>query len=133
MIALKKIIFSSELAIDLKTVINGCQVYSVHEAEADLYYLDKRHSLLQTFIGNLYRPNDANSPITHGMAQKLAGSGLSYDNLMILYRKYGTTGIVAVLSMAPTCHDGRPRVTKNKRILGRIVQFFESNVSSIQE
>ena len=133
-IALKKIIFSSELAIDLKTVINGCQVYSVHEAEADLYYLDKRHSLLQTFIGNLYRPNDANSPITHGMAQKLAGSGLSYDNLMILYRKYGTTGIVAVLSMAPTtCHDGRPRVTKNKRILGRIVQFFESNVSSIQE
>ena len=133
-IALKKIIFSSELAIDLETIINGCQVHCIHEAEVDLHYLDRRHRLLQTFIGNLHRPNDASSPITHGMAQKLAGSGLSYDNLLTLYTKYGEAGIVAVLSMAPTTsHDGRPRITKNRRILGSIVEYLKSNVSTNHE
>ena len=81
-------------------------------------YLDHRHQLLRTFTGTLYRTNDNQSPLSHGMAQKIAGSGLSYDDLFILYSKFGKTGVIAVLSMEPTAsHETKQiHVTKNKNV-----------------
>ena len=74
--ALKKILFSSKLAIDVETIFNGCQIKPVRDSRADLDYLDKRLQIFETFVGNLYCPKAAESAITQGMALKIAGSGL---------------------------------------------------------
>jgi hypothetical protein len=79
-------------------------------------------------IGNLHIPNDANSPITHSMAQKVGGSGLSYTDLSTLYQKYGETAVVAVLSMEPTTKSwlAIPKWQKHKNT--RKLQFYSKSI-----
>ena len=56
---------------------------------------------------------------------KMAGSGLSYGDLLNVFTKFGETGLIAVLSCPPK--SGKvPRVTKNTRILTQIIQHFKS-------
>ena len=133
-LALKKILLSSELAIDTEKIINGSRIHSVCEAQADLSYLDHRHRLLDTFTSTLYRPGDEQSPITKGMAEKMSGSGISYHDLCSLYRKFGKGGVIAVLNMAPShlVASKKPRVTRNKRILRNILAHLKSNVSNLE-
>jgi DNA polymerase III epsilon subunit-like protein len=133
-IALRKILFSPEMAIDLQTLLDGSQMSSVRSVMADLNYIDRRHERYQTFLGNLHCPNDVDSPISNAMALKIAGSGLTYDDLLQLWNSFGETGVVAVLHMPPyqqndPCNassKSHPRVTKNKRIISSIVKFFQS-------
>ena len=67
------------------------------------------------------------------MAQKIAGSGLSYDDLFTLYSKFGKAGVIAVLSMEPTTsHENKQiRVTKNKKVLANIVAYLKSNAENL--
>ena len=132
-LALKKILLSSALAIDTKTIVNNSKIHPARQAEVDMKYLDHRHQLLRTFTGTLYRPNDNQSPLSHGMAQKIAGSGLSYDDLFTLYSKFGKAGVIAVLSMEPTTsHENKQiRVTKNKKVLANIVAYLKSNAENL--
>ena len=52
------------------------------------------------------------------MAQNIADSGLSYDDLHKLYSTFGKRALVAILSNPPTTSSARtPRVTRTKRIL----------------
>ncbi|CAB3978115.1 exonuclease R569 [Paramuricea clavata] len=78
--ALRKI-FSPELAIDIRTIVNSSQIQTVCDARMDLDHIDKRLELFQTFVGGLYCPQASKSPITHSMTLKIAGSGLSYKDL----------------------------------------------------
>lgn len=136
-IALRKILFSSEMAIEVNTIVDCCQISSVIDVKADLKFIDNRHDRYQTFVGNLYSPNEDHGSITHGMALKIAESGLSYNDLLALWEKFGEPGVVGILSMPPyelhdrsqrrTSDKSRPRVTKNKRILSNIVKYFKSN------
>lgn len=51
------------------------------------------------------------------MALNIAGTGLSYPNLAELYKKFGKKGLLAILSMPPSC----PRV----RIVAAIAKPFQ--------
>ena len=137
-IALRKILFSSEMAIEVNTIVDCCQMSSVIDVKNDLKFIDYWHDRYQTFVGNLYSPNEDHGSITHGMALKIAESGLSYNDLLALWEKFGEPGAVGILSMPPyelhgrsqrrTSNKSRPRVTKNKRILSNIiVKYFKSN------
>ena len=81
-IALRKILFGSEMAIDVNTIVDSCQMSSVTDVAADLKFIDNRYDRYQTFSGNLYSSTEDQSPITHGMALKIAESGLSYSDLL---------------------------------------------------
>ena len=77
--ALRKILFDSSLNIcDEMLTENMCT--SKH-AENDMKYLDHRHALLQTFRGKLFHPTDASFPVKQQIVEKIAGSGLSYQDL----------------------------------------------------
>ena len=55
------------------------------------------------------------APITKSMAEKIAGSGLLYDDLQHLYANHGKKALIAVLSKPPSTSDNdKPRVTKTK-------------------
>ena len=80
-------------------------------------------------------PTDGNGP-TQGQrktltrvqedCRKIAGSGLSYSHLKELYLKFGTKGLLAILSMPPSQSTATtPRVTRTKRILDAIANHFQ--------
>ncbi len=65
-------------------------------------YLDKRYHLLQTMKYKLYSDvNSDQAPITKSMAEKIAGSGLSHDDLKKLFVHHGKKGLTL-------CYQSRP-------------------------
>ena len=98
------------------------------QALASMSYLDRRHEILQTFSGRLFDPRDDNGAIKQLMAQKIAGSGLSFSHIKELYLKFGTKGLLAILSMPPSQSTAtKPRVTRTKRILDAIANHFRKH------
>lgn len=124
--ALEKILFHSTLQLNKEKLVNCSGVIGVEQAIASMTYLDRRHEILQTFSGRLFDPRDDSGAIKQSMAQKIAGSGLSYSHLKELYLKFGTKGLLAILSMPPSQNTARkPRVTRTKRILDAIANHFQ--------
>ncbi|XP_068673244.1 uncharacterized protein [Montipora foliosa] len=124
--ALRKILFHSALQMNKEKLVNYSGVISVEQAIASMSYMDRRHEILQTFSGRLFDPRDDNGAIKQSMAQKVAGNGLSYSHLKELYLKFGTKGLLAILSMPPSQSTAtKPRVTRTKRILDAIANHFQ--------
>lgn len=124
--ALRKILFHSALQMNKEKLVNYSGVISVEQAIASMSYMDRRHEILQTFSGRLFDPRDDNGAIKQSMAPKIAGSGLSYSHLKELYLKFGTKGLLAILSMPPSQSTAtKPRVTRTKRILDAIANHFQ--------
>ena len=124
--ALRRILFDSHLSLSKKTIVENSSVTSVSQAVENMLYLDRRHELLLTFSNKLFDASDDNGPIKRSMAQNIAGSGLSYDDLRKLYSTFGKRGVVAILSNPPsTSLSKTPRVTRTKRILAAIVAHFD--------
>ena len=73
----------------------------------------------------------SNIAISDTMKSKLAEAELEYKDLKDLYEKAGSRAILAVLAMPTTFHDihkknAKPRVTKNKNVLEKILSHFIS-------
>ncbi len=51
---------------------------------------------------------------------KIAGSGLTYDDLLKLFKNFGKPGLISILSRPATKNGKQPRVTKTTRILTAI-------------
>jgi len=124
-LALQKIIFESWLELSLKTIIENSGVVSAVRAANDVKYLDHRHLFMQSFKDNLHHPQY----LKKKMVEKISGSGLSFDDLKMVYSKYGKEGLIAIQSNPPTSSSSRsPRVTNTPRILSTIVECFEEKI-----
>ena len=132
-LALRRILFSSPICVTEQDIITHCKLISSCDALKDCQYLDKRYELLQTMKFKLYSEvRSDQAPITKSMAEKIAGSGLSYADLEKLFEQHGRKALVAVLSKPPTVsRNNKPRVTKTPRILASIVQQFERATISV--
>ena len=62
--------------------------------------------------------------VSEGMAMKIARSGLRMNHMEFAYQNGGVENLCGVLT---ELHEGKPRVTNNKRILADICSFFEEN------
>ena len=123
--ALRRIVFDSRLNIsdDMLTENMSTTQY----AENDMKYFDRRYELLQTFRGTLYHPTNGEFPIKQEIAEKIAGSGISYQDLKNVFEKFGAKGLVGVLSLPPSSATSKaPRVTKTTRVLAKIVEHFKA-------
>ena len=115
--------FELSLSLSRKNIVENSSVISTPHAVANMLYLDQRLELLLS--DNLFNVTDT-GPIQRSMAQSIADSGLSYDDLHKLYTRFGKRGLVAILSNPPTTSSAKtPRVTRTKRILAAIVKHFE--------
>ena len=124
--ALRNILFHSALQLNKEKLVNCSGVISVEQAIDSMSYLDRRHEIPQTFSGRLFDPRDDNGAIKQSMAQKIAGSGLSYSHLKELYLKFGTKGVLAILSMPPSQSTAtKPCVTRTKRILDAVANHYQ--------
>jgi hypothetical protein len=123
--ALHRILFTSPLNLSGKDLITQCQAIPFDQAYQDNLYLDQRLQLVQTL------DTKPHGTISKSMVQKIASSGLSFANLQSLFDKFGRNGLIGVLSSPPPNNRGskKPRVTKSKRILLVIVQYFEQTAS----
>ena len=112
-LALRKILFSSKLELSAETIVDQSLLVTVRHAVKDMNYLDRRHNIVQSFEGKLYDPATNNGPLTKNMVEKVAGSGLTYEDLRKLYTKYGEEGPLAILSKPPCGSNmSSPRVTR---------------------
>ena len=106
----RKILFSSKLELSNKTIVENSALTDTNHAFQGLEYLDRRHKILQSFRGKLYNPERNDSAITKTIAEKIAGSGLAYEDL----------------KRAPSCATSiSPRVTRTGRILAAVVANFQ--------
>ena len=58
------------------------------------------------------------------MAEKMAGSGLVYDNLKLAYRREGKDGLLSLLT--ENDGNGKVRVSNRKSITNGITEHFEN-------
>ena len=118
--ALRKIVFDSRLNISEDMLIENTSI--TQYTENNMKYLDRRYELLQTFRGTLYHQTNAEFSIKQQIAEKIAGSGISYRDLQNVFEKFGAKGLVGVLSLPPSLTTNKaPRGTKTTRILAKIV------------
>ena len=64
-------------------------------------------------------------PVSKGIKEKLAKAGIFLQLLNEIFAKHGTTGLLGLLAILPNGLRA-PRVTKNRNILTRIINFFEN-------
>ena len=64
-------------------------------------------------------------PVSKGIKEKLAKAGIGLQQLNEVFAKHGTRGLLGLLAIPPNGLKA-PRVTKNKNILTRIINFFEN-------
>ena len=67
-------------------------------------------------------------PVSKTMKEKMAKAGIGFVELRSVYSNYGSRGLVALLAMpvgGMTSEKASPRVTKDRKILGNIVKYFE--------
>ena len=125
-LALTKILFSSKLELSNRTIVENSSLANANHAFQDLVYLDSRHRILQSFRSKLYNPERNDGAITKSIAEKIAGSGLAYEDLKNVFSRYGKEGVLAILSRPPSCSTSRsPRVTRTGRILAAIIAHFQ--------
>jgi hypothetical protein len=125
-IAPHRILFASPLRLS-EDIVSYCKPVSSSNALNNCQYLDKRHELLQTLKGKLYSDAGNDGAISTSMAEKIAGSGLNFNDLQRVFTEFGKKGLFAILSKPPTSHQQstKPRVTKTPRILSSILTYFE--------
>jgi DNA polymerase III epsilon subunit-like protein len=125
-LALRKILFSSKLELSTKTIVNNSKMITTQHAVEDMKYLDHRHENMQTFNTIQFDPRtNKNGILKKNMVGKIAGAGLTYKDLKDVHDKYGTRGLIAILSKPPSSSLlSSPRVTRTRRILAAIVNHF---------
>ena len=113
-------------SLSKQSIDDNSSATSLSHAVENMKYLDGRHELFLTLSDKLFNSSDDNGPIKRSMAQNIAGSGLSYDDLCKLYSTFGSGRVVAILSNPPSASSSKtPRVTRTKRILVAIVRHFD--------
>ncbi|KAK7072927.1 hypothetical protein SK128_004438 [Halocaridina rubra] len=70
-----------------------------------------------------YRLPISNEAISKHMAKIAAGSGLTYNHIKTAHSLHGKDGIEQVFS--ELTNAGKPRVTKNKRVIEKLFNFME--------
>ncbi|XP_067020326.1 DNA polymerase III PolC-type-like isoform X2 [Acropora muricata] len=75
---------------------------------------------------NLYtlQPLIESEVVSKGMVQKMAGSGVSLNHLQHSFEMGGKDGLISILSDQV---NGKARVTKNKRIISQLINYFTCN------
>ena len=68
--------------------------------------------------------------ISKTMKEKIAKASIGFHEVTNASSKYGSRGLLALLSMPPKGPFTKnskipPRVTKNRKVLGKIVTFFQ--------
>ena len=87
-------------------------------------YLDRHHTLMQSFKDNLYHPQY----LKKNIVEKISGSGLVFEDLKTVYNKFGK-GLIAILSKPPTSSPSpSPQVTTWTQILATVVKYFKENI-----
>ncbi|PFX24896.1 hypothetical protein AWC38_SpisGene10486 [Stylophora pistillata] len=90
-------------------------------------FLDGRHERMYTFKDKLYLQGDNGLLVKENIIQKIAESGLCYDDLKDLYNNGGKEALVSILSKSPTTsRRSAPRGTKHPDTLHKLIQHFQA-------
>lgn len=110
--ALKKLLDS----VDLKEKLFIDASFSLAYEIAYVEYLKNRNE-------NEKSLQPLSNVISKDVKKKIAGSGLRYCDLQHAYQKAGRSGVQAVLS---NTINGKPRVTKEQKIISKVCEHFSA-------
>ena len=100
--AVRRVLFQSKLKLTEEVLVSKSNAISCKRAIDNLLYHDRRNNRLQTFAGNMFDPANDKGLIKKAMANKIARSGIAYQDHVDLFREAGREGIVAILSLPPS-------------------------------
>lgn len=122
----------SSLDVSEKYLKEAHCIYTLTSAKKVLSYDLRVKRNLASLEGRLYCPTAGSSRVVKGVinkstAKKIAQSGLKYKDLKKVHHRCGREGLEGLLK-APL--DGaKPRVTKDQRVIDKIVSHFEQRKS----
>ena len=87
-LALRRVLFQSPLQLTVAEIINKSNIKSTSFAFEDMQFLDDRFERIQTFKNNLCSQGD-DGLVKQTVIQKIAESGISYQDLSNLFTKAG--------------------------------------------
>lgn len=64
--------------------------------------------------------------LSNGILKKMAIAGVTYDQIKTAYDNKGDNGVMEFMSSK--MDDGKPRVTKNKRIINQVINVLKPNI-----
>lgn len=64
--------------------------------------------------------------LTYGILKKMAIAGITYELVTTTFNNLGENGIVEL--MTSKIENGKPRVTKNKRIINQLINFLKPKI-----
>ena len=84
--AVHKILFDSPLKLTISQIINNSNLKPCSHAFDDMRFLDEHFERMQTFRYKLYHPQTDDGPVKQRVIQKIAESGLAYQDLENLFK-----------------------------------------------
>ena len=77
-------------------------------------------------------------PISNFMKQKLAKEGIDNNTLIDVHKRGGARGLLAILALPQIFSQinsakQKPRITKNSKVLTKVIAHVQTNVTSSQE
>ena len=110
-----------------KTHLKAAQcIYTLTSAKRVLNYNLRVKRYQESMKDRLYLPGGSRSTISESMAKKIAQSGLKYRDLKKTYRTRGREGLEKLLKASKDGErQGKPRVTRDQRVISKIVSHFE--------
>ncbi|XP_061190963.1 uncharacterized protein LOC133199106 [Saccostrea echinata] len=113
-IALKRLVDHTGPSHEVKVAAS----FTLNSAVAVFHHKNTTKHLMSTL-----RPLLDQKVISNGMGNKIAGSGLSLSHLQLAYQRNGREGVQDVLSEIA---DNSVRVTKSKKIIDSVADYFRS-------
>ena len=126
-LALRRVLFQSSLKLTVADIVNNSNVKSTSFAYEDMQFLDERLERMQTFKNKLNSQGD-DGLVKQTVIQKIAESGISYQDLFNIFTEAGKEALVAILCKAPTnstSSRSTPRGTKHPATLAKIIEHFD--------
>ena len=122
-----RVLFQSSLKLSVADIVNNSNVKSTSFAYEDMQFLDERLERMQTFKNKLYSQGD-DGLVKQTVIQKIAESGISYQDLSNILTEAGKEALVAILCKPPTnstSSRSTPRGTKHPATLAKITEHFD--------
>ncbi len=129
--ALSRIIFDSHCKPPPESLLSQATVAG--SAFASMEFFENKSKLLNTMNDQLFSDNNTSSiwPLTRYLAMKTAASGLDYNDMKRIYKKWGEVGIDTLCRTVVKSDSGKRtyRITNNQNVIKAICTHFEDYYS----
>lgn len=116
--ALQRLVSCKE--VSRKYLIESSLVKEVQLSTTEFAVRSTKYCVQKKFSLQTLHPPVTTKVVSKGMAEKIAGSGLTFHHLQLSFQRGGQDGLTNILSEKI---NGKARVTNNRRIISQLSNY----------